>query len=309
MTKKHTQKGFTIVELIIVMAVIAILLAIAIPVYINIVDKAKISTDLANLDTLNRVTAAYRFSENITNDDTFHGISTDEARMQKLVDTKYLSNTVSTVAEGESFNWIVDSQRWAYSLYELAGPGSASYLFSGLSLDDFLKTGSWHIGDEGFSSGYGLLFIDNSQDEYTLKSTAQLSEGTGGGYGILFETSLTDPDHDTGYVLQFDRGYNGIIIRPRANGSEGSPLLVLHNDDNSIIPASKSDEWWSQEHEITLQVTQSGAQEGTKIMSAWIDDTQIISDWQFESSVAADNNFTGFRSWGDTTVYSGLDIQ
>ena len=272
-------------------------------------EKAKISTDLANLDTLNRVTATYKFSENIGTDDTFYGISTDEARMQKLVDTKYLSQTVSSIVDGESFNWIIDSQRWAYSLYELAGSGSANYLFSDLSLDDFLKTGSWHISDEGFSSGYGLLFIDNSQDEYTLKSTAQLSEGTGGGYGILFETSLTDPDHDTGYVLQFDRGYNGIIIRPRTNGSEGSPLLVLHNDDNPVIPSSKSDDWWADEHEITLQVTQNGAQEGTKTMSAWIDGTQIISDWQFESSTAADNNFTGFRSWGDSTVYSGLDIQ
>ncbi len=211
--------------------------------------------------------------------------------------------------EGESFNWIVDSQRWTYSLYELAGLGSASYQFSGLFPDDFLKTGSWKIGDEGFSSSYGLLFIDNNQDEYILKSTAQLSEGTGGGYGILFETSLTDPDHDTGYVLQFDRGYNGIIIRPRTNGSEGSPLLTLKNDDNPIIPSSKRDEWWANEHEITMQVTQSDAGDGTKIMSAWIDGTQIITNWQFESNTAADNNFTGMRSWGDTTIYSGLDIQ
>ena len=44
--KKNNKKGFTIVELVIVIAVIAILAAVLIPTFSNVVDKANDSADL-----------------------------------------------------------------------------------------------------------------------------------------------------------------------------------------------------------------------------------------------------------------------
>jgi len=49
---KNTQKGFTLVELMVVIAIIAILAAVAIPMYSNYVNKARISTALGNIGTL-----------------------------------------------------------------------------------------------------------------------------------------------------------------------------------------------------------------------------------------------------------------
>lgn len=47
------EKGFTLIELTIVVAIIAILVVIAIPVYQNIVEKAAISAHNANVQALN----------------------------------------------------------------------------------------------------------------------------------------------------------------------------------------------------------------------------------------------------------------
>jgi prepilin-type N-terminal cleavage/methylation domain len=48
MRKLHSKKGFTLVEMLIVVAIIAILVAIAVPVFSVSLDKAKLSADEAN---------------------------------------------------------------------------------------------------------------------------------------------------------------------------------------------------------------------------------------------------------------------
>ncbi len=47
--KRSNKKGFTLAELLIVVAIIAVLVAIAIPVFTSQLDKAKQATDAANL--------------------------------------------------------------------------------------------------------------------------------------------------------------------------------------------------------------------------------------------------------------------
>ena len=49
MNKKLNKKGFTLMEMLIVVAIIAILVAIAIPTFSNALNKAKVATDEANL--------------------------------------------------------------------------------------------------------------------------------------------------------------------------------------------------------------------------------------------------------------------
>ena len=47
--KKNNNKGFTLAELLIVVAIIAVLVAISIPVFTAQLEKAKESTDIANM--------------------------------------------------------------------------------------------------------------------------------------------------------------------------------------------------------------------------------------------------------------------
>lgn len=47
--KKNNNKGFTLMEMLIVVAIIAVLVAIAIPVFTNQLEKAREATDMANI--------------------------------------------------------------------------------------------------------------------------------------------------------------------------------------------------------------------------------------------------------------------
>lgn len=49
MEKKNNKKGFTLAELLIVVAIIAVLVAIAIPIFTAQLEKAKEATDAANI--------------------------------------------------------------------------------------------------------------------------------------------------------------------------------------------------------------------------------------------------------------------
>lgn len=49
MEKKRNNKGFTLAELLIVVAIIAVLVAVAIPVFTNQLEKSREATDVANV--------------------------------------------------------------------------------------------------------------------------------------------------------------------------------------------------------------------------------------------------------------------
>jgi prepilin-type N-terminal cleavage/methylation domain-containing protein len=312
--KDGKNNGFTLIEVVVVTAIIMALSGVFVPKILKIMLNSQIAADQATLSALNKSTTMYGIDKTITNNDIFDGIELDEERMQELVEKKYLDKIGEPKQKDVSFNWDIDDQVWVYNSDEESESTSdmISYSFGELSSDGFLKKGTWNdTSEDGFESDYGLLFIENDNSEYTVTTTAILSEGTNGGYGILFETSLTDNDvnKDTGYVLQFDRGLNSIVIRERTEGSESSPILEVDNSDNSIIPDSNSDDWWSKKHEITLAVTEAEGDGTNKEVDVYIDNELIIDSFAFSSDVEAENNFTGFRSWHKETTYESLTIQ
>ena len=67
--KRLNKKGFTIAELLIVVAIIAVLVAIAIPVFNAQLEKSRKATDLANI----RSSFAEATADALTNNDTGNG--------------------------------------------------------------------------------------------------------------------------------------------------------------------------------------------------------------------------------------------
>ena len=63
MKKKLNKKGFTLAELLVVVAILAILVAVSIPIFTSQIDKARRSTDLANVRAAKAAAASKYLSE------------------------------------------------------------------------------------------------------------------------------------------------------------------------------------------------------------------------------------------------------
>lgn len=305
---KTGKKGFTLIELIVVFAIIAILSMIMIPGLFNYIDMTNTSVDMANLRTLNTATSLYK-AEATPNGDLFEGFSTDLSRQSKLVEQSYIREVISPRKSGANFYWSVDKQVWEYSESVLANIDSSShYVFRELTIDDYRRTGTWIKTEDGFVSGNGLLFIPNPEEEYSISSIAKLLEGTNGGYGLLIETSLTESNRDSGYSIQLDRGLGGVVIRKRTDTKESNVIATVYNRNNDIIPASRSDAWWTEEHTLKVDVRNS-SNPAKKIITVYLNDTPVITDFEIDANPNPDANFAGLRSWGGYQVtYEDVEI-
>lgn len=107
-----TNSGFTLIELIVVIAILSILALISVASILGTVEEAKISADKATLRTLNNVTTMYKLESNNFDSDVFSGISEDENRILRLVDDGYLQNEISPQQNDASFQWEINDQTW-----------------------------------------------------------------------------------------------------------------------------------------------------------------------------------------------------
>lgn len=107
----HT-KGFTLIEMIIVMAIIAVLATMLVPMVTGYIDKANLATDIANLRSLNSVSQLYRLESNPIQEDLFSGLTTDSARMNDLITHSYLAEAVVPKQDDVYFTWNTDVQQW-----------------------------------------------------------------------------------------------------------------------------------------------------------------------------------------------------
>lgn len=83
MFHKNNKKGFTLAELLIVVAIIAVLVAIAIPVFTNQLEKSREATDEANIRSLYAETvAAVLGCDPLPNDILEHGTSLKDAELK-----------------------------------------------------------------------------------------------------------------------------------------------------------------------------------------------------------------------------------
>ncbi len=78
--KKNNKKGFTLAELLIVVAIIAVLVAIAIPVFTTQLEKSREATDIANV----RSAYAAVVTDYLTNTDGYASISAEVNAQQKV---------------------------------------------------------------------------------------------------------------------------------------------------------------------------------------------------------------------------------
>ena len=79
--KKNNKKGFTLVELVIVVAVMAVLVAVAIPTVGSIVNSAKENTAMSNARTIGSMIKLYMAEKEATVSDTSVKAALDQAKL------------------------------------------------------------------------------------------------------------------------------------------------------------------------------------------------------------------------------------
>lgn len=109
------NKGYTLLELIIVIAILSILATTLIPVVSGFIEKANIATDTANLRTLNSVSQLYRLNFDPIPEKLFLGLTSDTARMNALVTDGYLDAPITPKQDDQSYAWLSGAQQWTLS--------------------------------------------------------------------------------------------------------------------------------------------------------------------------------------------------
>ena len=120
--KSRNKKGFTLMEMLIVVAIIAILVAIAVPVMNSSLDKAKAATDAANLRTANAIAAVYLLEHPGTATDNADGIETAAAAQGVPAVGKYDGGDLTYIPTEGAFAYADNGTNHYFSYYaEKAG--------------------------------------------------------------------------------------------------------------------------------------------------------------------------------------------
>ncbi|OPL08200.1 MAG: hypothetical protein AVO33_01460 [delta proteobacterium ML8_F1] len=108
------KKGFTLIELTLVIAIVGIMLAAASPRFLGFLDRTRTLTDHINLRTLN--TATFALCLPCQNEPPVPGDHPEKEQvlMQTLVEKDLLSRTIEPVSDQGRFFFDADAGLWRY---------------------------------------------------------------------------------------------------------------------------------------------------------------------------------------------------
>ncbi|MBP3973604.1 pilin [Pseudoxanthomonas spadix] len=125
--KKNMQGGFTLIELMIVVAIIAILAAIALPAYSDYTKKAKVSEVLLSASSLRTAVSEYAASNNSLPPSSYSGF---ESQSSKFVSSVGWNGSVIT-ATAQSIGAGVDGSTITLSATLNASTGAVDWTCAG----------------------------------------------------------------------------------------------------------------------------------------------------------------------------------
>ncbi|MCF7931721.1 MAG: prepilin-type N-terminal cleavage/methylation domain-containing protein [Acholeplasmataceae bacterium] len=187
-----------------------------------------------------------------------------------------------------------------------------TYDFTSIDVTGFEGASKFKQTNEGISSNMGILFIEHNHETYDITVTATLdgtSDQTYGGFAVLIDTTLDAEGDDTGYAIQFDRGYNAIVIRPRIDGDEKSTILTVKHEDVDGLPDSKRDSFWTEEHTLLVQVRTVDSMPSKIAVTLYIDALKVIDNVVLDANMTAGTSVVGLRTWAVPTTFETLTIQ
>lgn len=125
--KQTNKKGFTLVELLIVVAIIAVLVAIAIPVFTKQLHNARVATDLANIRAYYaEIQADYQETGKINNKALEFNLN------RNFKEYKHLDGSVSSLKAG-TYVIQVAGENLGYSIVYTCKDGDHTQVFTNVN--------------------------------------------------------------------------------------------------------------------------------------------------------------------------------
>lgn len=236
---KNCKKGFTIVELIIVIAVIAILAAVLIPTFSNLIKRANVANDTALVRNLNTALAADGAKQHDTMREALaaaNAFGYDVSKINAKADGNEILwdsyNDCFVYKDESGINYIPDSQ-----IKGKAGEGAQLWHIANKGISDISSVYSNYLGEGTYAGplevSTGLDVGDHTEVtavEYTGKGVAQsVILYTNGGnlkinaandtvkhYGlvskVVVEQIHTESYHEFGFVTDYLEAKQGHLV-------------------------------------------------------------------------------------------------
>ena len=222
------KKGFTIVELVIVIAVIAILAAVLIPTFSNLINQSKVSADVQTVRQMNLALAS---------DEAMNGrCETVEEALDVLMNAGYKANEYNALASGYKFYWDSSTNRvvlWGNGKIEYPEDAAQKYAdykdeftmnFKSPNIDDYVVIDKID-GQEIATKEALTAALKNAASFQTVRLAGDVTLTAAELRESFSETKSTNIDLNektlgiTGYALQVDDGNQVSLSDGTVSGS------------------------------------------------------------------------------------------
>jgi len=169
------KMGFTLIEMMVAVAILGIVLSISVPGYLSLTGQSKQKADRAGVAILNEATSLYAIKNVLSEDQIFLGFDSHDERQQELVDQGLMADIAVPQVEGARFLWDEAQYCWVYDMAsgEEEDPLDAEFsvgslAFTGTNSEQIFISGDWAdlkamaIADYGLNLTEGLLLQDAS---------------------------------------------------------------------------------------------------------------------------------------------------
>ena len=215
MNTKTSRKGFTIVELVIVIAVIAILAAVLIPTFVGLVNKANVAADTALGRELNSAIAQSEKE-----------VATFDEALEALRDGGFIIANLNAKADGCYFVWESSTKQ---ILYVDANDGF-KVIYSNGSYKEIGET--WYLAVSNKEKADAIKKLNNTINvKLTLASAKDLSSALAAGGEVYIDESVI---LDKNNLLTFDTANKNTVVN--LGSSKLNTSGILRDGASGVIP-------------------------------------------------------------------------